>query len=216
TAAAAAAVAALVDRPASARFDSDALLKQRASPQLSYRTATTPHFELHYPDILGDLAATLAETAERAHAKVTSALGFAPAGRTHLVLSARSDQTQVFTVVYPDRTIYLDATLPNWAIGLNDYQSLHQWLLVHEYTHVLHMDRRIGPYRWLSSVFGAWMRPNLATPLWLKEGLAVWLETRLAPRGRGGSSTYRMMLRVAHLEGALRAGRFAAPDTAAT
>src|SRR5262245_24332283 len=213
---AAAAALALVEGSASARFDSDELLKERASPQLSWRTATTEHFELHSPDILGDLAATLAETAERAHAKVTAALGFSPEGRTHLVLSARSDQTQVFTVVYPERAIYLDASLPNWAMGLNNYQSLHEFLLIHEYTHVLHMDRRSGPYRWLSSVFGAWMRPNLATPMWLKEGLAVWAETRLSPRGRGGSSTYRMMLRVAHLDGALRAGRFAAPDTVAT
>src|SRR5262245_5643709 len=213
---AAVAALALVEGSAVARFDGDELLKERASPQLSWRTATTDHFELHYPDILGDLAATLAETAERVHAKVTSALGFSPEGRTHLVLSARSDQTQVFTVVYPQPAIYLDASLPNWAMGLNDYQSLHEFLLIHEYTHVLHMDRRSGPYRWLSPLLGAWMRPNLAAPLWLKEGLAVWLETRLAPRGRGGSSTYRMMLRVAHLEGALRAGRFAAPDTAAT
>src|SRR5262245_20867087 len=213
---AAVAALALVEGSAVARFDGDELLKERASPQLSWRTATTEHFELHYPDILGDLAATLAETAERAHAKVTAALGFSPEGRTHLVLSARSDQMQVFTVVSPERAIYLDASLPNWAMGLNDYASLHEFLLTHEYTHVLHMDRRRGPYRWLSSVFGAWMRPNLATPMWLKEGLAVWAETRLSPRGRGGSSTYRMMLRVAHQEGALRAGRFVAPDTAAT
>ena len=213
----AALLAATLLAPRGARgLDVDALLKERPSPELEYRSARTEHFELHYPAILEELATHVAGAAARAHVKTTKTLGLAPEGRTHLVLSARSDQTQVFTVVYPHRLIYLDATPPNWAIGINDYPALHEWLLTHEYVHALQLDLRRGPFAPLSSLFGAWMRPGLAMPAWFKEGLAVHCETRLSRRGRGGSSTYRMVLRQARFDGVLREDWFLAPDTAAT
>ena len=67
----------------------------------------------------------------------------------------------------------------------------------------------------MSWIFGNWIRPNEGKPPWLKEGVAVYAESTLTPRGRGESSTYRMMIRTAVAEGTFDDPLFARLDTIA-
>lgn len=204
----------LMPRPASA-YTLEQLLRSRLDPALEYRTRGTPHFWIHHPRGLEDVAEEVARLAEEAHVRVTSALGTEPGGKTHVVLAWRSDQPDTFTFVHPHPQLFLDVALPHLGMGMNDFTDWYGWLVTHEYTHIVHLDARQGFARPLSALLGSWLRPNLTTPAWVKEGIAVYLESTLTPRGRGGSSLYRMMARVAVAEGVLETPGHAAPDTVA-
>ncbi len=191
------------------------LLANRLDPQPRYRTLETPHFWIHYPEELEEVAARMAPTAEAAHARVTAVLHSEPQGRTHLVLAHRADQPDTFTFVFPHRQIFLDISLPHLGMGMNDFADWHEWLLHHEYAHIVHLDATAGPARALSAALGSWVRPNLTLPAWVKEGLAVHLESTLTPKGRANGSLYRMMARVAVAEGVLETPDNASLDTMA-
>ncbi len=185
------------------------LLASRLDPSLDYRTFTTAHFRIHYPKDLSEVAARFADAAESAYRNVSKALGVEFPESTNLVIVEQSDESNVFTTVFPDRQIFLDLSLPNEGTGLSDFADYPDWVMTHEYTHVLHLQMKRGLYRALASVFGAWINPNVGTPAWLKEGLAVYLESTLTPKGRGGGSTYRMVMRTAVAEKKLRREEFA-------
>jgi Tol biopolymer transport system component len=189
------------------------LLQYRLDPALDYETLTTRHFEVHYPTSYEALARHVVYLLEPAAERVSRALDWEIAGKTHVVIFPRSDRPQVFTIVIPHRQIFLDATLPPTGIGLDDYADWYHWVTTHEYAHVVDLDLRQGAYGFLSAIFGAWVRPNLAAPPWVKEGLATYLETELTPVGRGSSTTFPMMIRMAAKEGLLDDPTFVARDT---
>ena len=208
-------VLSLLVAPAAPAYTLDELLRGRMDPELQYLTRRTPHFLIHYPQGLERVASEVARKAEAAHDKVSAALERSPEGPTHIVLAHRSDQPETFTFVFPHRQIFLDISQPHLGMGLNDYADWYDWLLTHEYTHVVHMDATGGVARPLSWLLGSWVRPNMATPAWLKEGLAVHLESTLTPKGRGNGSLYRMMARMAVAEGVLDSPDHASLDTMA-
>lgn len=186
------------------------LMRYRLDPALHYQTAQTEHFLLHYPDELAPLAAHLAPIAEQAFARIAHQLP-PPAGLTDVVLFPRSDRPATFTFVYPHRQIFFDVALPDPSVGSNDYGDWHEWLFTHELSHVAHLEARGGVYGPLSLMLGSWIRPNLITPLWMREGVAVELETSLTGAGRGESSTWRMMIRAADADGTFEDPTFASP-----
>jgi hypothetical protein len=208
-------VLSLLAAPAAPAYTLEEMLRGRLEPELQYLTRRTPHFLIHYPQGLERVASEVARTAEAAHDKVSAALQLSPAGPTHIVLAHRSDQPDTFTFVFPHRQIFLDISLPHLGMGLNDYADWYDWLLTHEYAHVVHLDATAGLSRPLSWLLGSWVRPNMSTPAWLKEGLAVHLESSLTPRGRASGSLYRMMARMAVAEGVLDSPDHASLDTMA-
>ena len=179
--------------PTARAYTLEQLLESRLNPALSYRTLETEHFWLHYPAELEALAGELARTAEQAHTRVTSALGTEPQGRTHLVLAHRADQPETFTFVFPHRQIFLDVSLPHLIMGLNDYADWNEWLVTHEYSHIVHLDALSGPARALAPLLGSWLRPNMTAPAWVKEGIAVYLESTLTPRGHSRLPSHSLM-----------------------
>lgn len=168
---------------------------------------------VHYAEPLEPVARRVAGAAEAIHDRVASTLDWEDDGVTHIVITHRSDEARVFTFVQPERQIFFDIALPHMGIGLNDYSEWHEWLLTHELTHVAQLEARGGLYRPLSAIFGSWIRPSVLTPPWLKEGLAVYVESTLTPHGRGGSATYRMMMRAAVADHYLDDPAFATLDT---
>ena len=191
------------------------LLENQIDPILRYRTIETTHFEIHYSDDLSELAESVATQIEDIHGRVTHTMGSSFAEKTNIVIVHKSDETSIYTFVFPHRQIFLDAALPHYGLGLSDFSGWHNWVLTHEFTHVVHLENRDGLYDLLAPIFGSWMRPNQLQPAWVKEGLAVMFETQLTPRGRGDSSTYKMMTRMAAYEGLLNDPTFVASDSIA-
>lgn len=177
------------------------LLKTQLDPTVAYQAITTPHFRIIYEPSLADLAYRLSGRVEAIRAKVLSECGCEFSERTNLVLTARSDSNTIYSSVFPHNQIFLNATLPNYSVGLNDYSRWYEWVFSHEYFHIVHLNRLNAGAELRKAAFGTWYRPNQLRAAWLKEGLAVAIESTANSKGRVGSTTYRMIGRMAALGG---------------
>ncbi|RME42556.1 MAG: hypothetical protein D6795_20825, partial [Deltaproteobacteria bacterium] len=170
-------------------------------PTLSWRTIETPHFSIHYHDGLAEIAGRVAEVAEEVHARLTQAIKWTPQGKTQIVVLDRTDEANGSATIFPYRTIRIFVAPPTEKSALDAYDDWLRTLLLHEYTHILHLDTVHGLPRIIRYLFGNVITPNGAQPQWVIEGFATYEETMESTGGRGRATFARMMLRMAALEG---------------
>lgn len=175
-------------------------------PQQNWKTTYTEHFYIHYVVGQEALAQKAANAAERAHRLLHNKLQWQPADKTHVVLSDEVDLAngRATPLHFNHTVIYVFP--PDGAQGLEDFDSWLETLLLHEYVHVLHLDRVKGVPHHLQRIFGRQflLFPNLYQPLWFIEGLATWYETDMhSGIGRGQSTLYQMMMQ-AEVENGLK------------
>lgn len=175
-------------------------------PQQQWKTTSTEHFYIHYVEGHEGLALKAARAAERAHRLLHNKLQWRPGDKTHVVLSDEVDLANGrATPLYFNHTV-IYVFPPDAAQGLEDFDSWLETLLLHEYVHILHLDKATGLPDFLQHIFGRQflLFPNLYQPLWFIEGLATWYETDMQSGiGRGQSSLYQMMMQ-AELESGLK------------
>ncbi|MCP4295293.1 MAG: hypothetical protein GY786_06780, partial [Proteobacteria bacterium] len=85
-----------------------------------------------------------------------------------------------------------------------DYLDRLTSLLIHEYSHILHIDKIGDRARIKRDILGRFpiSFPALFQPTWVLEGLASYLESKQSSEvGRGQSSYYRMLMRMELLSG---------------
>ncbi len=141
----------------------------------------------------------MAKIAERVHQRLVRELEWQPQERTEVVLSDESGLPNGMASVVPFDRMLLYLSIPNDVRGLEDSDDWLEMLFVHEYAHVLHLDRVSGVPAFLRRLFGRdlLLFPNLFQPAWITEGLATYAETDYeAGYGRGQSAYYRMLMRM--------------------
>jgi Tol biopolymer transport system component len=176
-------------------------------PRLSWYTVETDHFDVHFssrgrPDSssLG-LAREVADVCEEVHATLTPVTGWAPRARTQIIIADFYDYSNGWAAPFPNNTITVIPTPP--AGGKSNEGNWLRTLILHEYSHILQMDRVAGAPKALRSVFGRVIMPNALAPAWLDEGYAVYNETRFTDFGRLRSAEYDMIARAAADSGRL-------------
>jgi hypothetical protein len=175
---------------------------QPYDPSFRWRTIETPHFRVHHHQGEEDLAQDVAREAERAHARLAPRLGWAPAGRTEVVLSDDVDDANGSATPLPYNTMRLYAVPPSSGSVLQDYRDWLRQLVQHEYVHILHLDRVGGLPSAFNEIFGKLWVPNGLAPPFLVEGLAVVNEAEDDPAaGRNGSALFDMYARALALDG---------------
>ena len=149
-----------------------------ADPRVPWFSADSAHFRVHYRDGHRAQAEQVARAAERVYPRITGALQWQPRGRTEIVLYSELDQANGFTTPLPFNKIGVFLAPPDSG-ELLDNSAWLDLLLVHEFTHAVHLDKVRGVPRVLQSIFGRvlWFIPNLFQPGWVSEGLAVHLES---------------------------------------
>lgn len=168
-------------------------------PGLTWQTLHTPHFAIHFHDGEQDLATRVARIAEQGHADLTTRLNWRPRERTDIILTDRFDFSNGWATPFPGNTLTMLTIPPEDVFGLEDYDDWLELLFIHEYTHILHMDKAAGAPGVLRGIFGRiWLLfPNIFQPSWLLEGLATHVETDPERGiGRGQSSLFRAMMRL--------------------
>ncbi len=75
-----------------------------------------------------------------------------------------------FFIYPPDAGSYLEAC-----------EDWYRTLSVHEYTHIAHMTKTTRTSTLLTGLFGAVFQPNMYSPGWIIEGIAVYSESRISP-----------------------------------
>lgn len=172
-------------------------------PAIAWKTLVTPHFRINFPQNLEATAKLTAAYAEEAHALLSPYLQSNPAQRTEVTLLDSEDTTNGFALPLPNNQIFIYLSSPPADQLMGRYDSWLRDLLIHEYTHVLHMEKTAGLPSLINRVFGRSYFPNLIQPIFLIEGLAVHTETRFSTGGRGRDTAYRMYLRQGALTGNL-------------
>lgn len=173
-------------------------------PALHWQTLHTAHFNIHFHDGEDALAQQAAVIAERAHERLQPFFAWTPVQPTDLVLTDRMDFSNGSTTPAPNNEMVIIVTPPNDIDSLEDYGDWLDYLITHEYTHALHLDKVAGPPALMRDIFGRffpWLFPNLLQPGWPIEGLATFLETDFSQgTGRGQNSLFQMLMRleVAH------------------
>ncbi len=172
-------------------------------PQLQFKTLLTPHFAIHFHQHEEDAARRLGMIAESVHARLATALGHTPAGRTEVVLVQQSDVSNGQTTVVPWNAIEIDTTPPGGAELLGNSDDWLAYVFTHEYAHVLHLDRSRGWARIARGLFGRsdWSFPNLTLPEWQIEGFATLVESHDG-QGRLNAGDFREVV-----DAGVRAGR---------
>lgn len=175
-----------------------------ADPRHEWRTFDTAHFAVTYPRGYEGWAAKVGVLAEKAHDLVTLHLGWTPEGRTHIVVTDTTDLANGWATAYFRKTITVFAVSPDDVSELSDFDDWLWGLILHEYTHVLHMDTMSGLPRLVNRIFGQVWVPNSIQPTWVLEGMAIHSETRFTTAGRNRASYYDMILRTSALQDRLQ------------
>ena len=168
-------------------------------PGLDWKTIENEHLYVHYADGNKAIAERVIVITEAAHQRLTKELNWIPVEKTHIILSDETDQPNGFaTPLFFNHSVLFLAP-PTSVNTLEDFDDWLTTLIVHEYTHIIHMDKSAGSPEFLRNVFGrfALLFPNVFQPAWVLEGLATYKETDLQHGiGRGQSNMFASMMRV--------------------
>ncbi len=166
-------------------------------PRLDWKTLHSPHFKVHYHSGLEAQAQAVVVIAEAVHERLTTHFDWVPRQKTDVVLTDETDFANGSATPLPYNRMTLIVTPPD--DGLMDHASWLELLIIHEYTHIIHLDRAEHNPQRLRSVLGRHplLFPSVYQPRWLLEGLATYMETDTARGiGRGQSSYFDMLMRM--------------------
>ncbi|MDQ6717910.1 MAG: hypothetical protein M3Z17_06140, partial [Gemmatimonadota bacterium] len=169
-------------------------------PNARWETIRTAHFRITFTPELAEQARRAAVNAERAYAGLAREL-VPPRGTIDLVLADNADYVQGYATPFPSNRIVVYAHPASDESSLRNYSDWNELVVTHELTHIFHLDRVRGIWRFGQSVFGRnpLLFPNIYDPSWLTEGLAVYYESRLTGVGRLESGEHFMVARAAAL-----------------
>ena len=168
---------------------------QQFDPRYRFQAIPTEHFVIYFHQGEDALARRLARIAEETWQALRTPLGRTAPSRTHVILVDQTDIANGWATPVPRSTIAIYAV---WPAGSEALKS-DDWLrlaFVHEYTHILHLDRSEGWARVARGLFGRvpWAFPNLFLPGWQIEGLAVYEESRVTGEGRMHAGDFRAVV----------------------
>lgn len=173
-------------------------------PDIAYHTLKTEHFNIHYDNKLEKMAQRAAMVSEDIYSRVTTTLGWEVEGTVQIQIVDSTDYPNGLASTHRYPFIQLYATPPDIDSPLQYFDDYLYTLILHEFTHITHIQMQYGISRIYNSVFGDVYLPNSMQPTWFVEGLAVLLETTRTTRGRIRSPYYHMVIRTHALEGKLQ------------
>lgn len=160
------------------------LVSQIASNE-SWRTFRTPHFRVHFPADLEPQARRAGVEAEKAYENLAREL-VTPRGVIDLVITDAVDGSNGTASIFPSNRIIIQIRPPVDNVSLQGYQDWFRLVIQHEVAHIFHLDRARGWWGLAQKVVGRnpFTFPNVYTPAWIIEGIAVYYESRFDEGGR--------------------------------
>lgn len=170
-----------------------------------WRTAETQHFRVHFEARHRLLADKVARLSEQIHPRVTAWLRWDPREKTEVVVADFMDQANGLATPMPFNQLYVFVAPPDEGELLQNDDWLHM-VLLHEFIHIVHLDKARADPLALRGVFGRFplLFPNIFQPNWLIEGLATYGESRPTQKiGRLRNSHFEALMRVEAARGFL-------------
>ncbi|NIM50046.1 MAG: hypothetical protein GTN62_06885 [Gemmatimonadales bacterium] len=167
-------------------------------PSGPWRTWRTEHFRIHAQAQLSEAALEAAREAERAYTLLAGELR-APRGVIDLVVADNVDLANGIANIVPSNRLTVYVAPPISSRTLTYYDGWLRMVIIHELTHIFHLDRADGVWSVLRGVFGRvpGLFPNAYQPSWVAEGLATYYESRFTAAGRVRGAFHRQLLAAA-------------------
>ncbi len=110
-----------------------------------------------------------------------------------------TDVSNAAASIIPSNRLTVFLTPPGPDISLGLYDEWLRFALLHELTHLFHLDRAAGVWGVLQRVFGRapGLFPNAYRPSWVSEGLATYYESRFSQAGRVRAGFHAQLLTAA-------------------
>ncbi len=178
--------------------------RAQLAPDLHWESLSTPHFRVHFSPGLEAAARRAAGSAERAWGRLAAEL-VEPRGPVELVIADNVDYSNGYATLFPSNRIVVYARPPVDGTALKYLDDWFDLVLTHELTHVFHLDRSAGWWRFAQRIFGRnpFLFPGLYTPSWMDEGIAVYYESRITGAGRILGTEHSMLVRAHALDGTM-------------
>ena len=161
------------------------VLGQGIDPTGHWRTLQSEHFNIHVREAYRALGPRVAAEAEAAWRELSAVLP-APTRRVELVLADNTDEANGYATTYPLPQVVVYAIPPAGDVALEAYDRWLRLVVTHELAHIFHLDLARGWWRLGRSVLGRapFLFPNEFAPPWIREGVAVFYESKLTGAGR--------------------------------
>jgi hypothetical protein len=172
----------------------------------AWRTISTRWFSVHYPLDTERWALDLAPRLDAVRDSVASLVGYAPPGRTTIVIDDPYNQANGKAIPILDApVIHLWVTPPGPADQIANHRGWGLKLVAHEFGHIAHLSRPIrGRSQWYWHALPAQVSPiAVRTPRWALEGYATWIEGKVTGSGRPHGAWRPALLRELALAGRL-------------
>ena len=168
-----------------------------------WRTLETLHFSIHFQSRHLAFAQRMAAIAEHVYGNTTQWLQWEPRDKTDIVINDAFDGSNGGASPFPYNRFFVYMNAPVEGQLLTNAPWLEQ-VFTHEFIHVLHLDQASKFPGFLRKVLGRqfFTFPQIFSPKWVIEGIAVYGETDHAKRiGRGQSAMYDAMMRAEVMNG---------------
>lgn len=150
-------------------------------------------YYLHFPESKSAYALKVKSIVENDFLQMHKYFNYRPQSDVHFnIIDAKS--ANGFATVFPRIQVELNDFPP---VGEGFLTSSNDWvrsLVIHEYTHILHMDMTSGIFQTLRKIIGSSAKVNGVVPRWFSEGIAVWSESTFTNEGRLRNKTIKRIV----------------------
>jgi len=176
-------------------------LSAQVDPTGHWITLETAHFDVHTRAEYRDVALRAAGEAEEAWTAYAAIIA-PPRSRIDLVVADNADEANGYATTYPRPRIVIYLMPPAGDLELEAYDRWLRLVVTHELAHIFHLDLARGWWGVARMILGRapFLFPNLYTPPWMREGLAVFYESRLTNGGRLGGAWFSAVVNAAAAE----------------
>ncbi len=170
-----------------------------------WRSIRTEWFDVHYPRDAEAWAVDLAPRLDAMRNAVAALVGFAPQGRTTILIDDPYNQANGKAIpLLGAPVVHLWVTPPGPTDQIANHRGWGLKLAAHEFGHIAHLTRPARRSQWYWQLLPAQLSPlSLGTPRWATEGFATWIEGKITGSGRPHGAWRPALLRELALEGRL-------------
>ncbi|MBC7844348.1 MAG: hypothetical protein H7099_18700 [Gemmatimonadaceae bacterium] len=172
---------------------------------MPWRTLRTQWFEMHYPLDTEAWALDLAPRLDAMHDAVANLVGYAPPGRTTIVIDDPYNVANGKAIpILGAPVVHFWVTPPGPTDQIANHRGWGIKLASHEFAHIAHLSRPARRTQWFWHLLPAQVSPlAVFTPRWALEGYATWIEGKLTGSGRPHGTWRPSLLRELALAGRL-------------
>ncbi|QDK44539.1 hypothetical protein DOM22_04885 [Bdellovibrio sp. ZAP7] len=161
-----------------------------------WKTIENDFVKVIYPETFKSRAIYVANMIEHYSQVVGLSYGIKTPKKVTLIIRDQMAEPNGFVTLMPRRTEWYGSTTFSPIVGSTEW---YQTLSIHEYRHVQQFDafshNTVDYFNWLFGDLGIALADSLVNKSWMKEGDAVYAETKFTDAGRGRSPRFLARLK---------------------